>query len=301
MASFTSVTPGGGQSFTKAPTAGGQSFTSAPTGGGKSFTSAPTTPQGVSFSPPTTKPTIGANASKLLYPSDNTDNAKARVVFKSFNWKLDTPRLENTQDPIISGGESSNIQLYVPGQFSEKYSAQWGMDKVLTFGLDVGLNQALKASAFEAAESMTEERLGAAAVNTIKMRAGSTQFPGEFLVFHKGDPIQMGFHFELLPRSSAEAAQINNIVTTFKTKLLPTLNGGLLDFPDLWNIYFSGINGVGFPDTPTRYLYMALIGVNAQYSGGNQSALVYHDNFSVMITLDLQFHSVRNAYINGAS
>jgi len=262
----------------------------------------PKTPQG-NFGQllPIKKATPGATPAKLVYPSDNTDNAKARVVFKSFNWKLDTPRLENTQDPIISGGESSNIQLYVPGQFSEKYSAQWGMDKVITAGLDIGMNQALKASSWEAAEAQTEERIGAPTVNSIKMRAGSTQFPGEFLVFHKGDPIQMGFHFELLPRSSGEAAQINNIVSTFKTKLLPTLNGGLLDFPDLWNIYFSGLNGVGFPDTPTRYLYMALIGVNAQYSGGNQSALVYHDNSSVMITLDLQFHSVRNAYLNGAS
>ena len=46
-------------------------------------------------------------------------------------------------------------------------------------------------------------------------------------------------------------------------------------------------------------MYMALVAVNATYSGGNQTALVYHDKYSVMITLDLQFHSVRNAYLGG--
>ena len=253
---------------------------------------------------PNSKSALGPVGAKLIYPSDNTDNAKARVVFSSFPYTFCTPRLEDTKDPIMSGGGSSNIQLYVPGQFAEKYSATWGMDQIITAqlgGMIPGSNtsgQEVQASLWEAAHSATSGVAGAE-VNTFKLTHGVTQFPGEFLVFHKGDPIQMGFHFELLPRSSGEAAQIAAIVDTFKRKLLPTLTSGYLNFPDLWNVYFNGINGIGFPDTPSKYMYMALVAVNATYSGGNQSALVYHDNYSVLVTLDLQFHSVRNAYLGG--
>jgi hypothetical protein len=253
---------------------------------------------------PTTKAALGSVGKTLTYPSDNTDNAKARVVFSSFPYTFCTPRMEDTKDPIMSGGGSSNIKLYVPGQFTEKYSATWGMDQIITAqlgGMIPGANtsgQEVAASLWEAAHSATSGVIGAE-VNTFKLTHGVTQFPGEFLVFHKGDPIQMGFHFELLPRSSTEAGEITNIVNTFKRELLPVLTSGYLNFPALWNIYFSGINGIGFPDTLNKYMYMALVSVNATYSGGNQTALVYHDNYSVMIALDLQFHSVRNAYLGG--
>jgi len=292
----------------------------APTGPTGIASMLPTTPQGnvANLVPKTTQGDFGQNkfksqapaasalgpiGNKLIYPSDNTENAKARVVFSSFPYTFCTPRLEDTKDPIMSGGGNSNIQLYVTGQFVEKYSATWGMDQIITAQLggvlgDSRSGQEVEATAFEAAHSAFSGVAGAE-VNTFKLVHGVTQFPGEFLVFHKGDPIQMGFHFELLPRDSGEAGQIAGIVDTFKRKLLPTLESGYLNFPDLWNIYFNGITGIGFPDTPSKYLFLALVGVNATYSGGNQSALVYHDKYPVMVTLDLQFHSVRNAYLGG--
>ena len=39
------------------------------------------------------KSALGPVGAKLIYPSDNTDNAKARVVFSSFPYTFCTPRL----------------------------------------------------------------------------------------------------------------------------------------------------------------------------------------------------------------
>ena len=112
----------------------------------------------------------------------------------------------------------------------------------------------------------------------------------------------MDFTFDLLPRNSGEADAIVDIVSNFKSKILPTYGTGtgisqfMLSFPDVWHIKFSGANGIGFPGMGDSYRDMALVSVNAAYGGGANSALTFHDGNPVIVTLSLSFKSIKHSY-----
>lgn len=247
----------------------------------------------------TTKPsTTKSNATKgtdykFLAPNENTTDCRARVKFQSYSWKSSPPALANSKGPVKGGGGMS-ATLYLPANFSEDYTAKWSVDDVVT-ALTQGGKDGKLASGVEALSKAAQTGFGGI-VNSAKFATGMTEFPGKFLIFQQGDPIAPSFQFELLPMNAGEAGVIVNMIKDFKKTILPTFTGTVLEFPNIWSIGFSGINGPGFPGLD-GYNDMVLTNVKVGYGGGEQSALVFHDKNPTIVTLSLSFMSIKHSYL----
>lgn len=231
----------------------------------------------------------------LTFPAEDMSRNKPRVRFIPQSWEHGKPMLAHTVGSKLnkSNGE---IMLYLPGNFNEAYGAQWVEEDVVT-ALTNPSTGAVLTSGAEALDNAATAQFGGI-MTSAKYNTGLTSFPGRLLVFKSADSVKLNFNFELIPKSAAEAKAIQSIVATFKRKLLPKYTGVLLEFPDVWNIQFLGIKGLGFPETPNAYLGMALTGVVPTYLGGT-STLAYHDEHPVGVSLALSFTSIKHSYIYG--
>lgn len=237
------------------------------------------------------------SVNSLTYPWNDVGDKKARVSLKSYSWLTSThPNLSNTQD-IFRGKQNTDIRLYLPGNFSEHFSADWGVEGLVSFGVNDFNWKGFSTSGQEVVNNFGLKVGMDGVVNTGKFLAGETHYPGEFLTFKKGNPNTLSFTFDLLPRESKDAEAINNIITTLKRTILPVYKSGRLQYPDVWQIIFSGIKGPGHPATPQTYNDMALTDVTPTYSGGQQSALVFHDGYPVNVQLQLTFKSIKHSYL----
>lgn len=223
---------------------------------------------------------------------------KPRVIFRSFEWKINPKADLSNTESLVQGGETSSTTLFLPANFTEAYSAQWIQEDVFTAGALQG-KAGWGASAGELLETSVKKLGADGLLGSFKFATGKTSFPGEFEIFKKVDPISLPFNFDLLPRNAGEANAIVKIVQNFKNKILPTFKNVALTFPDIWTIQFVGVNGLGFPEAPNGiigYNDMALTNVTAVYGGGTQSSLTFHDGNPVNVQLQLQFKRVRHSY-----
>jgi hypothetical protein len=231
--------------------------------------------------------------------SGNSKGSKPRVIFRSYRWETSVrPELAETKIDFVTNSTSSTT-LCLPGEFSEKYGASWGNEQVFNISGE-GWNTKVNLNAFEYADSLAKKFGLEGLMYTGKYVSGNTHFPGEFQVFKQGDPMQLSFAFDMIPRNSEDATVIKKIIDNFKTKILPTFTGNLLKFPEVWGIFFTGINGPGFPYNSkgvSKYLDMALVDCTVTYGGGAQSALVYADNNPVNVKLQLSFHCIKHSYL----
>jgi hypothetical protein len=232
----------------------------------------------------------------LKFPSDGRADGP-RVTFSSFTWEGNRPLLSNAPS-VRKGGNVTTTTLYLPAGFSENYISTWGEEEAVTVLVDPTGQDSFKASAYEALDNGTKGQLGGLNT-TVKYDSGQTSFPGQFSVFKRSEPMALTFNYDLLPRNAKEAAEVQTIISTFKQQILPVFKGGKLRFPNIWDIHFLQINGPGFPATPKAYQNLALIGCNVAYGGGAQSALTFSDQNPVIITLNLQFKSIKHSYLEG--
>jgi hypothetical protein len=242
---------------------------------------------------------------KLVFPPTHPSSSgigestiHPRVTFSSYTWKSATPKLENTMS-TTDAGSTGSVSLFVPANYNESFGAKWGYEDVVTALIDPKNKAAWGASAVETIDKLTKGPLGGI-TSAAKFGRGETSFPGEFLLFEKGEPITLDFTFDLLPMNGPEANKIVEIVSYFKRRILPTYGGNdnfFLQFPDIWRIDVKGLNGTGFPATPGIFGDMALTTCKVGYSGGANTVLAFADGNAVMTTLTLQFKSVKNSYI----
>jgi hypothetical protein len=233
----------------------------------------------------------------FLSPNESTKDTRARVMFRSYTWTPAAADLVNTI-ATVKGVDATTIHLYLPANFTENYGTQWEDTDQVTALIAEGAGN-VKASAWEATYTAFEKSGVAGIGNAFKFNKGVTAFPGKFLSFINGDPISPSFTFDLLPMNATEGTKIVNMVKYLKRTILPKFNtGGYLEYPNIWDIQFTGIKGLGHPDTPDHYSDMALIGVKIAYGGGEQSALIFKDGNPVNVTLTLDFKSIKHAFVN---
>lgn len=235
----------------------------------------------------------------LVFPARSDATNAPRVRFKSQTWEVGKPELANTKGAKLVAG-SEDVQLYLPGGFQESYKANWNREDLVTALTDINDIRGWKASGYEAARTVFETKALGGLSASARYGTGATTFPGKFLIFDSADAVTLNFNFELIPRNAGEAKQISEICKLFRRKLLPVFNGGLLRFPDVWDIQFFGITGVGYPDTPGEYAGMALIAVDTSYNGGT-SALTFNDGHPVATELKLSFQSIKQSYIDSGA
>lgn len=226
-------------------------------------------------------------------PNENKDDARARVIFRSYAWEPPTPDTAKTTGPK-QGADGMSATLYLPANFAEEYGAKWENADIVTALLDRNMN-GVGTSTAEWLDNALKQPLGGI-VNTGKYGAGMTSFPGQFLQFLQGNPITPSFTFQLLPMNKKEADNIVKMIRDFKKVILPLYSGMVLRYPKIWSIGFHGINGPGFPEME-GYQNMALTNVKVSYGGGEQSALVFKDKNPVMISLTLSFQSIMHSFL----
>lgn len=227
-----------------------------------------------------------------------------RVTFKSYEWNSAAPKLANTMTIEKGSSFTSATTLYVPANFSTPYGADWQLENMMTAFIAPSWTN-LGVSALEAADTALKASFSGIA-ESAKYNYGVTSFPGQFLSFKQGKPINLSFDFDLVPESKGEADTIVRIINNFKRRMTPLFGDGkkgtanfCLHFPEVWSISFSGLNGVGFPDTPDEYNNLALVDCTPSYSGSAQTALTFHDGNPALVKLRLQFQSIKHSYIGG--
>jgi hypothetical protein len=213
------------------------------------------------------------------------------ITFMAYKYKLPKAKLETAKGEKEAIGDG--IQLYMPSGVSESYGGEWGFESLLNFeqGLkDIGADLVGKVAAKGA------EQMGGIS-NSVKAGFGATIIPSEFMIFKKPLPFTLALSFNFVPRNAKEGAAIVSIIQTFKKYSLPTIAEGdgqlFLSFPPVWDISLKNIKGTGHPDNPGMHTDMALTNCTVTYSGGANSALVFHDNVPVQCAMSLSFQSIK--------
>jgi hypothetical protein len=217
------------------------------------------------------------------------------------------------------------IALYMPDTLLFEYQHDWHTSSVTdalgaagaALALDGGISSMVGKTAeqlgksimmeqngFEAKEIMRNNGLGAEAVGNVAQAFGAgsnfTELalravnkainPQVEMVFQGTQNRGFIFTFDFQPRSSAEAADILDIVNTFRTYAAPELsnegNGRYFIPPAQFDIsfYFKNTPSAQIPKIST----CALVGIAANYSGSGQFA-TFSDGMPVHINLQLTF------------
>ena len=234
----------------------------------------------------------------LKFPLADTDK-KPRVNFRSFPWASAKPTLaaERSEEDKTIFPINQDITLSMPNNFVEDYVADWKDESVVLAGMGGdGNGSAGSTSAITTLRDLID-KVGLGTVgNTARYDKGYTNMPGKFLIFEEANAMVLNFSYDMIPHNIPEAERISAICDVFKHDLLPTYNGALLLFPDVWTIRFLNIKGPGFGQSGW-YQGMALTGCKVTYlGGGSQSALTYHDASPVGVNLSLSFKSIKHMY-----
>jgi len=170
--------------------------------------------------------------------------------------------------------------LYAPGGFNDTVRTRWDSENVSLLGkVSSGLGSRLP----------NLKRM-------IETSMGHVVAPNEILLFHSSEPISISLSFKLLPKNSAEAQQVNEIVAKFKSFNTPKLKGGMFKIPPLWTITVVTQTGDISSRNLVRYDYMALNTVSVTYSEGSDSLLYFENGLPVGINLSLEFTCVFPAF-----
>lgn len=229
----------------------------------------------------------------LKFPLEFSNGNLPFVIFSPYKYDFPKPNLTKYNPPNKSGGGQS-VVLYLPGDFSESVNASWGLES--TFG---GSTNSIAQGILG---SITEQlgRKDAKILSQSKQTLGKVPFPTDTLIFNGVEPVSLNFSFNMIPFNQAEGNAIVSIIKHFKTRLLPQAskdaNNLVLDFPDIWDIKFENINGMGL-EQDKLYENMALMGCNVQYVSGTENMTVYHDNNPTQVRLNLTFQSIRKQFI----
>lgn len=230
----------------------------------------------------------------LKYPLELGIAGMPFVIFKAYEWTL--PEATGTDGTKQRKPDSSikEVGLYFPNGFQESVGASWGPEEL--FNAENGFSQEMAA----AMKSVAEKTVGGKIVNSAKAAKGMTVGPTDLLLFSRPNPYSFSMTFDFIPRSRDEGAAVVDIIKNFKLATLPSaLEKGivsLLKFPPVFDIKFGNIKGIGSPSTPDGlYRNMAIQSCSVSYSGGANSALVFHDKTPVRTSINLSFQSVEYA------
>lgn len=232
------------------------------------------------------------------------DTLRFPLQFKNgiFPVVIFTPKIYKCPSPIVSDllkldkKDSSNndrVAIYLPGDYSENITSDWGLQDVFQTSAQNILGGAV------ANIASTLEGRGAKVVSSVESIAGKLPFPTDVAVFKGVAPMTLNFNFNMIPYNEAEGDVIVKIIKNFKKAIMPTidkeLSNILLKFPDVWDIDFTNIRGLGIDKN--SYENMALTACNVQLVSGTEAAAVYRDENPTQIKLSLSFQSMMKQFL----
>lgn len=234
----------------------------------------------------------------LQFPKTFANGNLPFVIFTPYVYRCPSPVIQELTNQSKDTSTTSNIvALYLPSDYSEGISSDWGMQDVY---------QGTAPTAWGSMLGNLGERLqnvdGGKVISSSESIAGMMPFPTDVAVFKGTAPMSLNFNFNMIPYDKAEGDIIISIIKNFKKAIMPMQNGGaknvLLKFPNTWDISFENINGLGL-ETDNLYEDMALTSCNVSFVSGNENASVYHDNNPTQVKLSLAFQSMRKQFLQG--
>lgn len=231
----------------------------------------------------------------LQFPMKHANGNLPCVVFSPFEYDFPAPKLlEFTKPNKNRSKNAKDVRLYLPADFNETINASWGIED--TFQGSTG-------SVFTTMIGNVAKAVGnrdAKLVASTEQGVGKVPYPTDTQIFKAVEPATLNFSFNMIPFDKAEGDAIVNIIKNFKTNILPRattdLKNVVLKFPDIWDITFVNINGIGL-EKDKVYESMCLIGCNVTYVSGTENMTVYNDNNPTQVRLNLTFQALRKQFL----
>lgn len=231
----------------------------------------------------------------VIYPLEyNANMPFAHFIGKQYQYSKATG--QSVEQMYRKSGDT--VALYMPGSFTESVNDNWSQETVIGGGIsdyDKSLGAAVTQGVTNELLNGVKNAVGKKISATFSAAAGVATQPTDMLIFNGIEPVKLNFKFQLMPYSSAEALAINSIIQTFKKSMLPKqpdkINVAYLKYPSVWDIFFTGVAGIGL-EFDNAYPDMALLSCNVTYSHG-EGFMVFHDKQPVQVFLDLSFQSIR--------
>lgn len=210
------------------------------------------------------------------------------VYFTPKKYKFPLGNSEKSKVETIPGYEGvEGVALYIPGSFKESSGSSWEMQNIIG-----GPAEGLSSGAANELATLAKTAMGSKISSTASAYTGSIAMPLDLLVYGGPNPIDLTFSFKMIAISSAENIAIDKIVRNFKKASSPKqITAGMLTYPPIWDIDFSGAKSLGYGDK-SGYSWMALTGCNVSYSG-ESNIQVYADELATEVNLDLTFKCVK--------
>lgn len=237
------------------------------------------------------------------YPAENA--GVPMVNFTKIAYRMPTPEVDLAkieQTGPTSAGPSA-ISLFIPGGIKEATGAEWGPEDVLRTWYKPGGSGTFQGITADAISGGLEALKQGAAVPIATASAvkGMAQSPNSLFLFQKAKGFALQFNYEIVLVDPGEASRLITIANSFKASTLPSMGEKsavvYLKYPDVWNIHFIGLNGIGNPVNGTggTYKNMALVNCEVGYGDG-VSVMVYNDKNPVKMSMSLSFQSIELAY-----
>ena len=237
-----------------------------------------------------------ANIRDLTYPVG--EDLDSYIVFETRPRKS---RKGANAKNLFSGEEQVSIALYVPDSLSFDTKVTYEQEGIsankrnIIDTFDGGGNglQAFGSGLEEAFEGMIDSAGNAVTGGVKNFLQGKAKNPMEEQFFKGVEFRSHSFSYEFYPKSSQEAKQVQDIIWSFKSAMLPDTFAnaeadgaaeGYYNYPNIFDIYYEGSIDLRFEDFLPSVLTDCTV---------SHSTKLYEDGYPVSTELGLEFTEVK--------
>lgn len=237
-----------------------------------------------------------ANIRDLTYPVG--EDLDSYIVFETRPRK--TRKGANAKN-LFSGEEQVSIALYVPDSLSFDTKVTYEQEGIsankrnIIDTFDGGGNglQAFGSGLEEAFEGMIDSAGNAVTGGVKNFIQGKAKNPMEEQFFRGVEFRSHSFSYEFYPKSSDEAKQVQDIIWSFKSAMLPDTFAnaeadgaaeGYYNYPNIFNIYYEGSIDLRFEDFLPSVLTDCTI---------SHSTRLFEDGYPVSTEMGLEFTEIK--------
>ena len=196
----------------------------------------------------------------LRYPIDSEFDAQNRwIVFRAREYTVEDKGALN--EAKFNDKNLGSIALYLPNNFSEDVSQNWGPSEIFNVGT-------IAKKVFNWAKG----GVGASIANKFTKETGMIANPSEEQLYNGPNFRNFSFDFDFIPKGQKELDVIKTILIAFKVLSLPKRSGKeaissvYISTPCIWNIEIGGLDTEDFFSFGFKGKSFALTDVNTNYT-----------------------------------
>lgn len=204
------------------------------------------------------------------YPLDVTTSESTYLIFtRAKNKGFTTSELRDITKSTVTTKTESGFGLPIPDTISDDSNINYS---------DIQDSSV----AAQATQAVVNKVAGDRAQQEAKMATGKTKAIQNMMLFDSVGIKTWNFTWKMVPESKEEMSNIESIIKEFELGKLPTYEGVIMSFPDIFNISFGGVK-----PKLIKFLPCVVTSVSAQY--GESEFQIYTDGGFPSITLTVGF------------